>query len=70
VVWWRSIHQPHVLGPLAAGNALEPVMLLVFLFSMVTFVVLFLYLVWERIALRDSEDQLGGIRLRMRRAGL
>jgi len=48
VVWWRSIHQPHVLGPLAAGNALEPVMLLVFLFSMVTFVVLFLYLVWER----------------------
>lgn len=69
VVWWRSIHQPHVLGPLAAENALEPIMLVIWLFSQATFLALFLVLLLERVALRENEDQLGGIRLRLRRSG-
>jgi len=36
---------------------------------MVTFLILFTYLVVERTALRNSEDRLLGIRLVARRAG-
>ena len=69
VVWWRSIHPSPVVGPFAESGALEPIMLMTLLFSLVTFVVLFALLVWERAALRDSEDKLGEIRLALRRAG-
>ena len=69
VVWWRSIHPSPVVGPFAESGALEPVMLMTLLFSLVTFVVLFALLVWERAALRDSEDQLREMRLALRRAG-
>jgi len=44
-------------------------MLWILLFSMVTFLLLFAYLVAERTALRNSEDRLRGIRLVARRAG-
>ena len=69
VVWWRSIHPSPVVGPFAQANALEPIMLWILLFSMVTFLLLFAYLVAERTALRNSEDRLRGIRLVARRAG-
>ena len=69
VVWWRSIHPSPVVGPFAESGALEPIMLMTLLFSLVTFVVLFALLVWERAALRDSEDQLGEMRLALRRIG-
>ena len=69
VVWWRSIHPSPVVGPFAESGALEPIMLMTLLFSLVTFVVLFALLVWERAALRDSEDKLGEMRLALRRAG-
>ncbi len=69
VVWWRSIHPSPVVGPFAESGALEPIMLMTLLFSLVTFMVLFALLVWERAALRDSEDKLGEIRLALRRAG-
>ena len=69
VVWWRSIHPSPVVGPFAQADALDGTMALVLLFSFITFVFLFLYLVLERTALRDAEDQLGRIRFNLRRAG-
>ena len=69
VVWWRSIHPSPVVGPFAQANALEPIMLWILLFSMVTFLLLFAYLVAERTALRNSEDRLQGMRLELRRTG-
>ncbi len=69
VVWWRSIHPSPVVGPFAESGALEPIMLMTLLFSLVTFMVLFALLVWERAALRDSEDKLREMRLVLRRAG-
>ncbi len=69
VVWWRSIHPSAVVGPFAQANALEPIMLWILLFSMVTFLLLFAYLVAERTALRNSEDRLRGMRLVLRRTG-
>ena len=69
VVWWRSIHPSPVVGPFAESGALEPIMQVTLLFSLITFLVLFAFLVWERAALRDSEDQLGEMRLAARRAG-
>ena len=69
VVWWRSIHPSPVVGPFAESGALEPIMQVTLLFSLVTFLVLFAFLVWERASLRDSEDQLGEMRLAARRTG-
>ena len=69
VEWWRSIHPSAVVGPLAQADALSNTMSLVLLLSFVTFLVFFLYLVLERVALRDAEDELGGIRFSLRRSG-
>jgi heme exporter protein C len=69
VQWWRSIHPSPVVGPLAEANALEPIMLAILLFSFVTFLVLFLYLLVERAALRGAEDQVRLLRFSMRKAG-
>ena len=68
VIWWRSIHPSPVVGPLAAGDALDPTMLAVLLFSFATFLVLFIYLVMERMALRDVEERLLEVRFAIRRA--
>ena len=67
VIWWRSIHPDPVVGPLSQQNSLESTMALVLLFSFVTLLILFVYLVAQRMALRNAEDQLGGIRSAMRR---
>ncbi len=69
VVWWRSIHPSPVVGPLSASDSLDGTMYLVLLFSFVTFLFFFIYLVWERMAVRDAEDQLGRIRFSLRRSG-
>jgi heme exporter protein C len=69
VQWWRSIHPSPVVGPMAEAGALEPVMQGILLFSFLTFLVLFLYLLVERAALRSAEDQLRLIRFSLRKAG-
>lgn len=69
VVWWRSIHPNPVVGPLASSGALNGTMLAILMFSFGVFLILFLYLVLERSAQRDTEDQLQGMRLLLRRAG-
>ena len=67
VIWWRSIHPSPLVGPLAQQGALEGTMAAVLLFSFITFLILFVCLVAQRMALREAEDQLGGIKSAMRR---
>ena len=68
VIWWRSIHPSPVVGPLASAGALPSDMLAVLLFSFVTFLVLFIYLVVERMTLWDAEERLREVRFTVRRA--
>jgi heme exporter protein C len=69
VQWWRSIHPSAVVGPLAQSGALEPAMLSVLLFSFLTFLVLFLYLLLERRAWGGLEDELRHLRFAAGRPG-
>ena len=62
VNWWRSLHPEAVVGPLAETGSLEPVMTNILMFSFLTFLVLFLYLVVERTALRRAEDRTNALR--------
>ncbi len=66
VQWWRSIHPAAVVGPLAETGAMEPIMRMVLFFSLGVFLLLFLYLLRERTALRRSEDRLAARRGRGR----
>jgi heme exporter protein C len=68
VIWWRSIHPSPVVGPLAGSDALNPTMQLVLLFSLVTFLVFFIYLTVERMALGEAEEDLLAARFAIRRA--
>ena len=69
VVWWRSIHPSPVVGPFAQADALDGTMALILLFSFITFIFFFAYMVMERMALRSTEEALGDIRFRLRRSG-
>ena len=62
VNWWRSLHPEAVVGPLAETGSLEPVMTNILMFSFLTSLVLFLYLVVERTALRRAEDRANALR--------
>jgi heme exporter protein C len=59
-VWWRGTHPTDI--------QLEPIMQGILLFSFLTFLVLFLYLVKERMALRGLADQVRMLRFSIRRA--
>ena len=67
VVWWRSIHPSPVVGPFAQSDALDGTMALILLFSFITFVFFFVYMVMERMNLRTMEEALGNIRFNLRR---
>ena len=67
VVWWRSIHPSPVVGPFAQADSLERRMSLILLFSLITFLFFFVYMVVERIELRRAEEALGQIRFYARR---
>ena len=69
VVWWRSIHPSPVVGPFAQADALEGTMALILLFSLITFLFFFAYMLAERIGLRNTEEALGQIRFALRRRG-
>ena len=69
VQWWRSIHPQQVVGPLADSGSLNSTMYLVLLISMLAFLFLTAWLVLERMAVRDAEDELGRLRFDMRREG-
>ena len=67
VVWWRSIHPSPVVGPFAQSDALDGTMALILLFSFITFVFFFAYMVMERMNVRTMEESLGSIRFNLRR---
>ena len=54
--WWRTLHPSAVAGPLAQADSLERSMSYVFLLSLVTFGVLFAYLLLQRVDQRRDED--------------
>ena len=56
-IWWRTAHPDLNIGPLAESD-LDSSMLLVFLITLVTFTVFYLYLILERIEIRRAEDSL------------
>jgi heme exporter protein C len=69
VQWWRSIHPNQVVGPLAESGSLSGTMSMVLLVSSITFLFLTAWLILERMAARDAEDELGRIRFELRRSG-
>ena len=69
VVWWRSIHPSPVVGPFAQSDSLDGTMALILLYSFITFVFFFAYMVMERMELRTTEEALGRIRFALRRRG-
>ena len=68
VQWWPGIHPTPVFGPLADSGALNGTMRTVLLFSFLTFLFLLIYLVTERMALRDNEDRVKALRFSLRRS--
>ncbi|MEC7748189.1 MAG: cytochrome c biogenesis protein [Chloroflexota bacterium] len=69
VVWWRSIHPSPVVGPFAQSDALDGTMALILLYSLITFIFVFAYMIVERMELRKTEEALGRIRFTLRRRG-
>ena len=69
VVWWRSIHPSPVVGPFAQADALDGTMALILLYSFITFLFFFAYMVMERMELRRTEEGLERIRFTLRRRG-
>ena len=56
-VWWRTAHPDLNIGPLAESS-LDTNMLMVWLYSTVTFTVFYVYLLIERISMRKAEDDI------------
>ena len=66
VDWWRAIHPESVVGPLAETGSLDSDMRAVLMFSLVTFTLLFAFLLKERVSLRTLEDSLRRARYHVR----
>ena len=58
VQWWRSIHPAAVVGPLAESGSLEPIMRNILLVSLVAFVVVFVWLLQQKMAIQKASDLL------------
>ncbi|MCH8989992.1 MAG: cytochrome c biogenesis protein CcsA [Chloroflexi bacterium] len=69
VVWWRSIHPSAVVGPFAQADALDGTMALILLYSFITFLFFFAYMVMERMELRKTEEEVARVRFLLRRSG-
>ena len=69
VQWWRSIHPQQVVGPLAESGSLSGTMSMVLLVSSIAFLFFTAWLILERMAARDAEDELGRIQFKLRREG-
>jgi heme exporter protein C len=61
VQWWRSIHPVAVVGPLAEAGSLEPIMRNILVVSLITFMVVFVWLLQRRMAIQKSSDTLTSI---------
>ena len=69
VQWWRSIHPPQVVGPFSESGSLSGTMNTVLMVSLVAFVFFTVWLVLERMATLETEDELGRLRFNLRRQG-
>ena len=68
VEWWRSVHPEAVVGPLADTGSLESSMRSVLMFSLLTFTLLFAFILRERLAMRTVEDALRKAGLSLRKS--
>lgn len=67
-IWWQNlIHPVLYLGPAAEGS-IDSRMVNGLMFSLLTFTLLFSYLLWERVSLRNAEDAVHGMRITERTA--
>ena len=62
VIWWRAVHPGAVVGPAAESGSLDGSMLFTLMFSLLTFTVLFSYMLWERFSLRNATDKVEALR--------
>lgn len=62
VIWWRAVHPAAVVGPAAESGSLDSSMLITLMFSLLTFTVLFSYMLWERFSLRNASDEVEAVR--------
>ena len=62
VIWWRAVHPTVVVGPAAESGSLDSSMLVTLMYSLLTFTVLFAYMLWERFALRNASDEVEALR--------
>ena len=69
VQWWRSIHPPQVVGPFAESGSLSGTMNAVLMFSLVAFLLFTAWLILERMATLETEDELGRLRFELIREG-
>ena len=60
--WWRGLHPQVVAGPLAQSGSLDSSMRGVLMFSMITFTLLFAFLLRERMSLGTMEDSITRLR--------
>ena len=51
-----------VVGPAAESGSLDSSMLVTLMFSLLTFTVLFAYMLWERFSLRNASDEVEAVR--------
>ena len=57
-LWWRTAHPELNIGPLAESGGLDSRMALTFLVSLIAFTVLYVYLLHERYALKQTANDL------------
>ena len=65
--WWRSVHPDSVVGPLSEPGSLDSDMRTVLMFSLLTFTLLFVYLLRDRLSISNMEDALRRVRFLVRR---
>ena len=58
---WAGIHPGTVVGPAAESDALDKDISLVFTFSLATFTLFFVYLLWQRVLLHKVEETVEGL---------
>jgi len=55
--WWRTLHPPPAVGPLAESQP-SPTIVWILMLSLVAFTVLYVFLVRVRMEIEDSEEEL------------
>lgn len=67
-VWWNTQHPEKVVGPAAEAGSLDPRMGIGLLVGMITFALLFSYVLLERLSLRLAEQRVEELRAQVEEA--